>query len=75
MTARPNEKPKLLAEPAYEHAHLIAQDQLERIRELLFDLPAPGNEECPIHWGHVAEVNEVNNRLSAVIAFLEGNNC
>jgi hypothetical protein len=74
MTARPNRKPKLEAESAYEHAHLIAQDQLERIRELLFDLPAPGNDECPINWGHVGEMNEVNNRLGAVIAFLEGNN-
>lgn len=76
MNANANrkKKPNLTAEAAYENAHLVAQDQLERIRELLFDLPAPGNDELPINWGHVGEMNEVNNRLGAVIAFLEGNN-
>jgi hypothetical protein len=67
-----NEKPKLTAEAAYENAHLVAQDLLERIRELLFDMPAPGNDEHPIHWGHVGDLNEVNNRLSSVVAFLSG---
>jgi hypothetical protein len=67
-----NKKPKLTAEAAYENAHLVAQDLLERIRELLFDMPAPGNEEYPIHWGHVGDINEVNNRLSSVVAFLGG---
>jgi hypothetical protein len=67
-----NEKPKLTAEAAYENAHLVAQDLLERIRELLFDMPAPGSEEHPIHWGHVGDLNEVNNRLSSVVAFLSG---
>jgi hypothetical protein len=67
-----NKKPKLTAEAAYENAHLVAQDLLERIRELLFDMPAPGSEEHPIHWGHVGDINEVNNRLSSVVAFLNG---
>lgn len=67
-----NEKPKLTAEAAYENAHLVAQDLLERIRELLFDMPAPGDDEHPIHWGHVGDLNEVNNRLSSVVAFLSG---
>ena len=71
MTARKNEKPKLEAEAAYENAHLVAQDQLDRIHELLFDLPAPGNDEHPIHWGHVGDINEVNRKLSEIIAFLE----
>ncbi|HEX5470443.1 MAG TPA: hypothetical protein VFW73_01075 [Lacipirellulaceae bacterium] len=65
-----NQKPKLTAEAAYENAHLVAQDLLERIRELLFDMPAPGNDEHPLHWGHVGDINEVNNRLSSVVAFL-----
>ena len=72
MTARQNKKPKLTAEAAYENAHLVAQDMVERIRELLFDLPAPGNEEHPIDWADVGSINEVNNRLSSVVAFLEG---
>lgn len=70
MPAR-NKKPNLKAEAAYENAHLVAQDQIERIKELLFDLPAPGTDEPPmIHWGHVGDVNEVNSRLSSIIAFL-----
>ena len=72
MNARQNDKPKMTAEAAYENAHLVAQDLVERIRELLFDLPAPGNDEHPINWAHVGSINEVNNRLSSVVAFLEG---
>lgn len=72
MNARKNKKPKLTAEAAYENAHLVAQDLVERIRELLFDLPAPGNDEHPINWAHVGSINEVNRRLSSVVAFLEG---
>ena len=64
-------KPKLEAEPAYEHAHLVARDLLERIEELLQDMPAPGVEEHPINWGHVGEINEINRHLSEVVAFLE----
>jgi hypothetical protein len=72
MNTSQNKKPKLNAEAAYESAHIVAQDLVQRIGELLFEMPAPGNDEHPIHWGHVGSVNEVNNRLSAVIAFLEG---
>lgn len=72
MKARQDNKPKLTAEAAYENAHLVAQDLVQRIGELLFDLPAPGNDEHPINWGHVGEISEVNHRLSAVVAFLEG---
>lgn len=71
MTTRKNTN-RLQAEAAYENAHLVAQDLVERIRELLFDLPAPGVEEHPIDWGHVGSINEVNNRLSSVVAFLDG---
>jgi hypothetical protein len=70
MTARKNAKPKLKAEAAYENAHLVARDLLERIEELLFDMPPPGDDDYPIHWGHVGDVNEVNRQLSEVIAFL-----
>ncbi len=73
MNARENKKPKLTAEAAYENAHIVAQDLVQRIGELLFDLPAPGNDEHPINWCHVGDVNEVNKRLSSVVAFLEGN--
>ena len=72
MNARQQQKPKLTAEAAYENAHLVAQDLVERIRELLFDLPAPGNDQRPINWADVGSLNEVNHRLSAVVAFLDG---
>jgi hypothetical protein len=72
MNANRNKKPKLTAEAAYENAHLVAQDLVERIRELLFDLPAPGNDEHAINWADVGSVNEVNNRLSSIVAFLDG---
>lgn len=71
MNEREKTKRKLTAEPAYENAHIVAQDQVERIRELLFDLPAPGCEERPINWAHVGTVNHVNELLSQVIAHLE----
>ncbi len=60
-----NAKPKINAEAAYENAHLVAQDLVTRIGELRFDLPAPGNDEHPIHWGHVGDLSEINSRLSA----------
>ena len=72
MNARENKKPKLTAEAAYENAHLVAQDLVQRIGELLFDLPAPGNDEHPINWADVGNVNEINHRLPSVVAFLEG---
>jgi len=72
MNAREKKKPNLTAEAAYENAHLVAQDLVQCIGELLFDLPAPGNDEHPINWADVGTVNEVNSRLSSVVAFLEG---
>jgi hypothetical protein len=70
MNANANQKPKLTADAAYENAHLVAQDLVERIREL--HMPAPGNEVHPVHWGHVGDVNEINRRLSEVVRFLDG---
>jgi hypothetical protein len=47
-----NAKPKINAEAAYENAHLVAQDLIMRIGELLFDLPtnvslAVASAPCP----------------------------
>jgi hypothetical protein len=52
---------------------VVAQDLVGRINELLFDMPAPGDDEHPIHWGHVGNLGEVNNRLWSVITVLSGN--
>ena len=63
-------KPRLQADSAYEHAHLVAGDLLEHISELLQDMPAPDVAEHPINWGHVGDINEVNRRLQRVIDLL-----
>lgn len=66
-----NAKPKLNAEAAYENAHLVARDLVDRIGELLMDMPAPGVEGHPIHWGHVGDINHVNTLLLEVVTFLD----
>ena len=72
MTNEQEQTNRLQAEAAYMNAHLIAQNLVERIQELLFDMPAPGVEEHPIDWTHVGSINEINRRLSQVVAFLDG---
>ena len=66
MTRQP-----LQAEPAYETSHLVTQDLLQRIRELLQDQPAPGGE-TDITWTHIGMMADVNQRLAAVVGILEG---
>ena len=63
----------LKAESAYEDAHLTARTLIERIGELLQDMPAPGDDEHPIRWDHVGSVNHFNELLSQVVKFLGGN--
>ena len=70
MNTRRNQKPQLNAEAAYENGHLMARDLLERIGELLVEMPAPGDDEHPINWCHVGSITEVNSRLNSIIAFL-----
>ena len=71
MEPRKNNKPKLTAEAAYENSHLVARDLLDRVANLLQDMPAPGNDDHPIHWGHVGDINHVNALLLQVVAFLD----
>ena len=70
MTTKRN-KPRLEAEAAYENAHLIARDLLNRIEEQLGDQPAPGGE-TKIDWGHVGSIGHVNELLSEIVNFLGG---
>ena len=60
------------ADTAYENAHLVARDLVEQIGELLFELPAPGDDEYRINWSHVGSLHEINKRLASVVAFLNG---
>lgn len=62
------------AEDAYITAHQMARDLVERIGELLQDMPAPGNDAHPIHWGHVGDINHVNEKLLEVMTFLDRGN-
>lgn len=71
MNAR-TKKPNLHAVAAYENAHMVALDLLERINELLHDRPAPDDHADRIGWDDVGTTNEVNHRLSAVVALLSG---
>jgi len=66
MTAPKNQT----AEDAYIAAHHTACELVEQIGDLLFDMPAPGDDEHPIHWGHVGDINHVNALLSQVVTFL-----
>ena len=67
-----NAKPKISADAVYKNAHLVAQDYVSRIRQLLFDMQAPNNSESPINWGHVGDIDEINLQLARVIDFMIG---
>jgi hypothetical protein len=65
-------KPKITADAAYENAHLVAQDMIAKLAEVLFEMPAPGDDTAsPINWGHVGTLNEVNARLTDLIKFVK----
>jgi hypothetical protein len=65
MTAK-----KKTAEAAYIAEHQKAQNLLERIGDLLQDQPAPGDDDYPINWGHVGNIEHVNTLLQEVVTFL-----
>ena len=68
MTMTTTETKKLNASAAYENGQRVAQDLVQRIGNLLFDQPAPDD----VTWTNVGTMAEVNSRLAAVVAFLEG---
>ena len=54
------------AEEAYMTRHSECLSELDRIRQYLFDLPAPGGD-VPINWSHVGEVGLVLDDLREVL--------
>jgi hypothetical protein len=68
---RESKKPPLLPDAAYENAHLVAQDLLERLRELLHSLPAPGSDHVPMNWQNVGDLMRINVLLGDAIGILE----
>lgn len=55
-------------EDAYANAHQEACDLLEKIADVLQDMPAPGDDEHPVNWGHVGDVAHINFVLSQLLA-------
>ena len=62
-------KPKLTAGPAYENAHLVARDLLDRLRELLDEMPKPDDRQ--LTWKSVGNINRFNQQLSELIASVD----
>jgi len=58
------------AEDAYASAVAKAAELASHLNALIADLPAPGTQ--PINWGHVGTIAELNARLAAAVALLEG---
>jgi hypothetical protein len=58
---------KQTAEAAYANAYLTANDLVAQLSDLVKNLPA--TNDTP-HWGHVGDLNATNERLQAVIAFI-----
>lgn len=71
MTAPKKPAPKKTAEEAYVRAHGQATELVDAIYDRLQDLPAPGNDDRPIHWGHVGDLNHVNALLQQIADFLD----
>ena len=61
-----NPQPDKSAEEAYTTRHSECLAELDRIRQYLFDLPAPGGD-VPINWSHVGEVGLVLDDLREVL--------
>jgi hypothetical protein len=59
-------------EAEYTAAHVQALTLLENLHEIVEDLPAPGNDESPIHWGHVGDLNHTIGLLKQAQDFLAG---
>ncbi|MCZ2343901.1 MAG: hypothetical protein LC104_21620 [Bacteroidales bacterium] len=72
MSKPKNDTSRLQAEAACENAHLITRNLLERIEQLLQDMPAPGDDDHPIHWGHVGDIHHINTLLTQVVHHLDG---
>ena len=62
-------KPKLTAGPAYENTHLVARDLLDRLRELLDEMPKPDDRQ--LTWKSVGHMNRFNQELSQLLASVD----
>ena len=58
-----NDAKRQKAEDAYVAAHIEALTLLEDLHQTVEDMPAPGDEEHPINWGHVGSLNHLCEQL------------
>jgi len=72
MTDPKNPALKRTAEEAYVRAHGQATELVDAIYDRLQDMPAPGNDDHPVNWGHVGDLNHVNDLLQQISDFLDG---
>ncbi|QDV85488.1 hypothetical protein [Planctomycetes bacterium TBK1r] len=59
-----NDPKRQRLEDAYVAAHIAALTLLEDLHQIVEDLPAPGNDEHPIDWGHVGSLNHLCEQLA-----------
>ena len=57
-------------ETKYEHQYLETQGALEALAEAVADLPAPGDDDNPIDWGHLGTLCEARRQIEETLAFL-----
>jgi hypothetical protein len=65
-----NDPKRQRLEDAYVAAHIATLTLLEDLHEIVEDLPAPGNDEHLIDWGHVGSLQHVCERLKELKTFL-----
>lgn len=58
-------------EDRYVEQHVIAQNNLIRIQEILGNMPAPDSGDS-ITWGHVGSLAELNRQLELAMNFIKG---
>lgn len=62
---------KLEPLPAYESACMVAMDLVQRLNELVQDMPLP-DDASSINWGHVGDASHLCSLLGEAVSFLEG---
>ena len=64
------EKLRALAQQRYLEKHEEIRQQLERLENLLFEHASPDDDEHPITFAHVGDLEYAHARLAEVIQFL-----
>lgn len=65
-------QPKQTAVDAYAASHLNCTLLIEKIQAAIQDTAAPDVADGKINWTHVGNMEEVERRLKAIAAFIDG---